>query len=186
MNTNDPTQLRSIQSVIDEHNLGYKIKDWQADGRVNYLTPAAAYAFAYMWKALIDAGYTRKDHLVLGNTYRTIETQNEIFDWDRYVRSGGSRTDQAKRPGTECYGTGGAAAAFPGTSNHGWGIAFDLNPAKKGTPPNPVSRWISHYGKEWGWTWAEGKNCSEIWHMKYKPDSKEWPTQPGPKPPRIK
>ena len=53
---------------------------------------------------------------------------------------------------------GGNLAAYPGTSNHGWGIAVDL--------PNAWEQdWIWHHGAQFGWKKTEA--FSEPWHFNY-------------------
>ena len=66
----------------------------------------------------------------------------------------------------------GALAAYPGTSNHGWGTAVDL--------AAPWMRaWIDAHGAHYGWRKTEA--FSEWWHVNYvggvhfKP-TKQWPT----------
>jgi peptidoglycan hydrolase-like protein with peptidoglycan-binding domain len=52
----------------------------------------------------------------------------------------------------------GALAAYPGTSNHGWGIAVDL--------AEPWMRdWIDAHGAKYGWRKTEA--MSEWWHVNY-------------------
>ncbi|MFN3866309.1 MAG: D-alanyl-D-alanine carboxypeptidase family protein [Demequina sp.] len=56
-----------------------------------------------------------------------------------------------------------ATAARPGTSNHGWGMAVDLD--------QPSARWLSANGAEYGWVnpvWARpGGVKPEWWHLEY-------------------
>jgi hypothetical protein len=56
---------------------------------------------------------------------------------------------------------GGALAAYPGSSNHGWGLAVDV--------PWPVRNVITNIGAHYGWSkkWSDAK--SEWWHFKYQP-----------------
>lgn len=52
----------------------------------------------------------------------------------------------------------GNLAAYPGTSNHGWGHAVDL--------AEPWMReWIDEHGHEYGWAKVEAS--SEWWHVNY-------------------
>lgn len=51
-------------------------------------------------------------------------------------------------------------AAFPGTSNHGWGIAVDVL-------TRAAAAWIMRNGHRFGWSWDEGKRVGEWWHMRY-------------------
>lgn len=52
------------------------------------------------------------------------------------------------------------AAAVPGTSNHGWGIAVDI-------PFADAQAWIVRSGAPYGWSNAEGARVGEPWHMGY-------------------
>lgn len=101
--------------------------------------------------------------------YRTFQRQSAIFDWDLYVRTGGSRTDTAanykrgakrKKIGTN----GEVAAAFPGTSNHGWGKAVDASGAR-------FKKWLKIYGWKYNWSWYEGKSVNEDWHFTWTTDA---------------
>lgn len=67
---------------------------------------------------------------------------------------------------------GAAAAAVPGTSNHGWATACDfasgINAA--GTAAH---RWMNLHGPEHGWiwpAWAQKQPTFEPWHREYHPD----------------
>jgi hypothetical protein len=97
--------------------------------------------------------------------YRSYEVQYAIFDWDRYVRTGGSMTDTKARPKAERKKKGtDVAVAFPGTSNHGWGRAIDASGEK-------FKKWLKINGYKFGWTWYEGRSVNENWHFTYIPQS---------------
>lgn len=55
----------------------------------------------------------------------------------------------------------GNLAAFPGTSNHGWGHAIDLR------DPSWMREWIIEHGHKYGWYWGEAS--SESWHVTFNP-----------------
>ena len=62
-------------------------------------------------------------------------------------------------------------AAKPGTSNHGWGIAFDLHPGNnKATydytdgDAGAQTQWILENLSEYGFSNAEGRGVDEPWH----------------------
>lgn len=57
------------------------------------------------------------------------------------------------------------AAAFPGTSNHGWGLAVDVL-------TRAAAAWIMRNGHRYGWSWDEGKRVGEWWHFRYVGASK--------------
>lgn len=72
------------------------------------------------------------------SSYRTYEEQ--VYLWGLYQRGEGN------------------LAAYPGTSNHGWGIAVDL--------AEPWMRtWMDSHGAKYGWKKTEA--FSEWWHMNY-------------------
>lgn len=56
-------------------------------------------------------------------------------------------------------------AAFPGTSNHGWGIAVDVL-------TRAAAAWLMRNGHRYGWSWDEGKRVGEWWHHRYVGASK--------------
>ena len=59
------------------------------------------------------------------------------------------------------YLNGGALAAVPGTSNHGWGLAVD-------TPDSRYWDMIQRIGAKYGWQKAWSDAPSEPWHVKYR------------------
>jgi hypothetical protein len=72
------------------------------------------------------------------SSYRTYDEQ--VYFWNLYQSGQG------------------ALAAYPGTSNHGWGVAVDL--------AEPWMReWIDTYGAAYGWKKTEA--WSEWWHVNY-------------------
>ena len=52
------------------------------------------------------------------------------------------------------------AAAQPGTSNHGWGLAVDV-------PSRRAQAWIMRHGPRYGWSHDEGARVGEPWHFRY-------------------
>lgn len=82
------------------------------------------------------------------------ETGRHLVMTDSYRSYGLQVTTRARKPST---------AAMPGTSNHGWGMAVDLNPAS--------AAWLSDNGAEFGWIrpdWAEPSGAKpESWHLEY-------------------
>jgi hypothetical protein len=52
------------------------------------------------------------------------------------------------------------AAAVPGTSNHGWGLAVDVK-------TRIAAAWILKHGQRFGWSWDEGRRVGEWWHFRY-------------------
>lgn len=51
------------------------------------------------------------------------------------------------------------AAAYPGTSNHGWGIAVDVVSRR-------AAAWIMAHGAKYGWSHDEGARVGEWWHYR--------------------
>jgi len=56
-------------------------------------------------------------------------------------------------------------AAEPGTSNHGYGIAVDVEGTR-------ARAWIKVNGHRYGWSWDEGQRVGEDWHFRYVGASK--------------
>jgi len=64
-----------------------------------------------------------------------------------------------------------AAAAVPGTSNHGWATACDFG-AGVNSAGTPAHRWMNEHGPEYGWiwpVWAQRHPTFEPWHREYDP-----------------
>jgi D-alanyl-D-alanine carboxypeptidase len=64
-----------------------------------------------------------------------------------------------------------AAAAVPGTSNHGWATACDFAAGINSTGTK-AHRWMNEHGPEYGWiwpTWAQRHPTYEPWHREYDP-----------------
>jgi peptidoglycan hydrolase-like protein with peptidoglycan-binding domain len=92
------------------------------------------------------------------SAYRTLSKQWEL--WNLY-RSGR-----------------GNLAAYPGTSNHGWGLAVDLTPT--------WSRWaVDQVGRTYGWSKACSDAQSEWWHIKFNPGCTGASWHAGPSGPRV-
>lgn len=54
----------------------------------------------------------------------------------------------------------GNVAAYPGTSNHGWGKAVDV-------ATTTMAYYINKYGARFGWSHAEGARVGEWWHFTF-------------------
>jgi len=109
------------------------------------MVPEAADAFMKMVEDMPD---DIKKKMSIGSSYRPLKTQCDIFDFDYY-----EQTKKRRKKGTS-----GTPVAMPGTSNHGWGRALDVSPAK-------VQDWIRENGSKYGWCWGEVK--SEPWHFTF-------------------
>lgn len=67
----------------------------------------------------------------------------------------------------------GAGVKKPGTSNHGWGLAADVNDIPKGPSGvnSPTYIWLKNNAYKWGWghpSWAQpGGSKPEPWHWEF-------------------
>lgn len=126
---------------------------------------------AAAWARLV-AAYGQQIRIT--DSYRPYEVQERIFR-QRYApqRSGGGSYGDVRywkgvryvrKPGT-------AAAAVPGTSNHGWGLALDLaDGVNRGS--GPVWDWLQANAAHYGWynpAWAKHPRTYEPWHWEYNP-----------------
>lgn len=62
---------------------------------------------------------------------------------------------------------GTAAAAVPGTSNHGWGQAIDFGSGVNSSLTSAEYRWMAANAPKYGWThpaWARNASTLEPWH----------------------
>ena len=123
------------------------------------LYPSAAEA----WRLMREAA--RLDEIRLRpttsfDTYRPITVQRAVFR-QRYTQE-----VHEGRPTRTCDGVvywlrpGMSAAACPGTSNHGWGLAVDIwNVGKNGR-----LEWLLENALRFGFSW---ELQSEPWHLRY-------------------
>jgi hypothetical protein len=51
-------------------------------------------------------------------------------------------------------------AAYPGTSNHGWGLAVDVRTRR-------AAGWLMRNAHRFGWSHDEGARAGEWWHFRY-------------------
>jgi hypothetical protein len=138
--------------------------------------------------------------VILTGSWRSYETQERLFR-DRY-RQGNHRgksgytTDVRYwqgQPWTRLTGT--AAAAIPGTSNHGGGVAVDVKTRRDASDP-PATEAVVFTG--WadedrtaflaaaaahGWCDDEGRSVGEHWHITYYAERDRHRDQPAPTPP---
>lgn len=163
-----------------------------------YLEPDAAKAWD---RACAEFG----KQVLLSGALRSIETQVKLFDgekfpnqtpqYGRYARGNraGQRGFTTDVRGREADGSlyrgswwtrkaGTAAAAVPGTSNHGSGRAVDVKTSRSaGDPAYPVAvvwnSWNDADRREFlrvaakhGWADDEGRQVNEVWHLTYYPE----------------
>lgn len=106
-------------------------------------------------------------YLELTDSYRPLATQKSIF-LDRYkpqATGSGPYGDVRHYNGTRYVRTKGAAAAIPGTSNHGLGKAVDVKGAT--AFGNGVHAELSAIASTYGYSNAEGRSVNEPWHFTY-------------------
>ncbi|HEV6951964.1 MAG TPA: M15 family metallopeptidase [Promicromonospora sp.] len=175
-------QISKSQCIELQSNPGY------------YLERDAAYAWD---RACAEFG----KQVIITGAWRSYETQVQIFDSEkhpstgRYVRGNraGQRGYTADVRGREADGSlyrgswwtrkaGTAAAAVPGTSNHGSGRAVDVKTRReKGDPGHETAvifaGWNDEDRKRWlriaakhGWADDEGRSVGEHWHQTYYPE----------------
>lgn len=92
--------------------------------------------------------------LMAANAQYFAETGKQLVLTDSYRSYSLQVRTRALKPGT---------AARPGTSNHGWGMAVDMD--------HPSATWLSEHGADYGWVhprWARpGGARPEWWHLEY-------------------
>jgi hypothetical protein len=114
--------------------------------------------------------------LVVTDGYRSYQSQVTVFTsryTTQYLAGRPYRVWNEERwyqrPGT-------AAAAVPGTSNHGWAQALDLGSGVNSSLTSPEYRWMRANAPRFGWThptWARNAATLEPWHWEaeYVPPS---------------
>ncbi|MFD2839320.1 D-alanyl-D-alanine carboxypeptidase family protein [Populibacterium corticicola] len=123
----------------------------------------------------LNAAFTREFgyELRLTQGYRTYAQQESIFlaRYDFTPRSGntyangGIKTWNGK---TWHKKLGVAVAAQPGYSNHGLGLAIDVNTTIGfGSFTSAQYTWLAQHGPAYGWTNTEGRSVNEPWHWVY-------------------
>lgn len=126
-----------------------------------YLLPAAAQNFE-SWRAEARKAGWNLSITSAADAFRTYQIQERIFR-ERYTT-----TYLSGRPTKRWNGVtwwlkpGQATAAVPGTSNHGKGLAVDINNA--GPFDVGFHKWMSSTGPKHGWSNAEGRSIKEPWH----------------------
>jgi hypothetical protein len=109
--------------------------------------------------------------------------EQRTFFFQRYRRGARSPFGDYRTYDGAVYGrVTGAAAAVPGYSNHGWGLAVDVNDFggvgefgdKRRCRAFPILA-------EHGWTETEGRRVSEPWHLVYSPTADRGSTRRTPR-----
>lgn len=140
-----------------------------------------------------DAACTAFGTVLLTGAWRSYETQERLFR-ERYVpgnhRGKPGYTSDVRtwqgQPWTRRAGT--AAAAVPGTSNHGGGIAVDVKTRRSaGDPLYPQAAVFTSFkdpdrtrflqvAAPYGWADDEGRSVQEYWHLTYYPGRDKHPS----------
>lgn len=111
------------------------------NGEQAYLAKNAAKAFNAM-NAESEARFSITLQVTSARVaYRPLKDQN--YFWDQYLHHGG------------------ALAAKPGSSNHGWGLAIDLGTQR-------MREIVDEIGARYGWAKRWSDAPTEWWHIKYR------------------
>lgn len=145
-----------------------------------FLQANTAYWFEQWRIAAVRAGHNLTITSV-ADAYRNYAIQERIFR-DRYTpqKTGGGYYNDVRWWNNTRYvrKQGHAAAAIPGTSNHGRGLAVDLK--NVGAEKGAYYQWLAATGPSYGFTNTEGKSVNELWHWVH--DNRPKPSTPAPKP----
>lgn len=138
-------------------------------GHKGRLEATAARAWRALCAAAKEAGFELT--YTYGGTFRPYDDQEALFlrrYMDRYdpslVATQGVRHWQGKKWWRRQKV---AAAAVPGTSNHGWGLAVDAalgSHPSEAKPITPALPWLVENAERFGFSW---ELQSEPWHIRY-------------------
>jgi len=123
-------------------------------GSGHKLNPEASDAYLKMVNAAKADGISWS----ITDSYRSLEGQNKLFDWDYFKKTKVRRKK----------GTAGTPAAYPGTSNHGWGAAVDLG-VKYGDKSHT---WLTKNASKFGFSNPFKKPTTEPWHWEHLQSAK--------------
>lgn len=160
---------------------------------------------ARSWLAMVDAA--RRDGVTLRATsiadlYRSYEWQERLFLLRYTTEPLAGRPTRSWRGQTWWLRPGVAAAATPGRSNHGWGLAVDvcttvngqvagLSPyGLRGTRQRDAWDWLLAHYEDFGWSHEWSSPSSEPWHIRYVdgdsvPRALRLPDPVPPQPPEV-
>lgn len=109
--------------------------------------------------------------MLMTDAYRSYELQVKIFT-ERYdIRwiGRGPYGDVRWWNGKRYVRMRNAAAAVPGTSNHGIGVAVDFASGINSSFSSPQHNWMKAHAGRFGWSNAAGRTINEPWHWEYNP-----------------
>lgn len=116
---------------------------------------------AQSWRAMQSAARADGVRIAVGaDAYRPLSVQHAIWV-SRYRKVATWRPGARKYQGSWWVHVYGATAAIPGTSNHGWGLAVDVDDCS--TEATAACRWLKAHAAGYGWS-AEIQ--SEAWHWR--------------------
>jgi len=132
-------QSFTVTKILRNHLTNPSSYSLSATASDNTILVATACAFSKMRSAALKAGVT----LTISSGFRTFARQQYFY---------------------HCYlckcCNGGNLAAIPGTSNHGLGLALDLNTASPG-----VYNWLANHARTYGFIRTVP---SELWHWEHR------------------
>lgn len=160
---------RLIQSLLSKTSNGHTLRK------------AARDSYERLNKAFkAEFGYELK----LTQGYRTYAQQESIFRL-RYRRTYATINgiiDRRIWKGVSWWRYRGAAAAVPGTSNHGLGIAIDISTSIGFRSFTSTQfKWLAANGPRYGWTNTEGRSVNEPWHWVYNAKTDRMKPKPATK-----
>lgn len=133
---------------------------WSNKGRKEYLTVAA---YGSLSRALSRAVAETGVNFQIFDAYRSLSEQEALLE-QNYTRTSGTKklksSDRIYNGRRWAKKAGHPNTATPGLSNHGLGNAIDIH-------PGPIQQWMQTKGRDYGWSWAEGKRNGEPWHFTY-------------------
>ncbi|QUC01241.1 M15 family metallopeptidase [Cellulosimicrobium cellulans] len=108
--------------------------------------------------------------LAATDTYRPYEIQRQLF-LSRYqpqASGNGPFGDVRVWNGVRYVRVQGPAAAVPGTSNHGWGLAVDFAAGINSSFTSATYLWMKANAGAYGWSNATGRVIDEPWHWEFQ------------------
>jgi hypothetical protein len=134
---------------------------FDADGtKVGRLCPPAARAYQVMVRAAAGDGVDLRPEAA-DQTFRPLAVQRQIFEARYSVNGHGGDCKTCKDLGFRCKNTVDTiTAACPGQSNHGLGLAVDIDDVKLGGR----LAWLEANAKTFGFAW---ELVNEPWHICY-------------------
>lgn len=163
-------QITAVQgrTLTSPHNAGLVLR---ADAALAWERAVAKFGRAVLvtgaWRSLDSQVWLFTARYVQGNHSGKPGFTNDVRKWNGVVYT--------RKAGT-------AAAAVPGTSNHGGGVAVDVKTGRgPGDPASPVAVVFTGWSDpdraefltvaaEFGWADDEGRAVDEFWHLTYYPD----------------